>query len=208
MSHEQLSAAELFTLCAGSRDHEAWLEFHRRYHRTIAGVALKTLAVARPGRTDELEDLIHEVYARLCQRSGKALQDFVPTGPNSDFAYLKVITRNVVLSHCSSKRVEDDRTNSAVQDIEIADPASTNSIDRKILIGQIDNAVRSTATDRDRQVFWLYYRSGLTAEQISSFPTIGLSAKGVESALSRLTRIMKEKFANKPEGKARGMGFS
>jgi RNA polymerase sigma-70 factor (ECF subfamily) len=41
--------------------------------------------------------------------------------------------------------------------------------------------------ERDRVMFWLYYRQGYTAEEIARLPAIGLTAKGVESALRRVT---------------------
>jgi RNA polymerase sigma-70 factor (ECF subfamily) len=42
-------------------------------------------------------------------------------------------------------------------------------------------------TERDRALFWLYYRQGFTAEEIGRLTAIGLTAKGVESALRRVT---------------------
>jgi RNA polymerase sigma-70 factor (ECF subfamily) len=41
--------------------------------------------------------------------------------------------------------------------------------------------------ERDRALFWLYYRQGFTAEEIAGMTAIGLTAKGVESALRRVT---------------------
>jgi RNA polymerase sigma-70 factor (ECF subfamily) len=51
---------------------------------------------------------------------------------------------------------------------------------------------RDQVSVRDRNLFWLYYRQGLTAEAISRIPAIGLSAKGAESAIGRLTRLLRE----------------
>src|SRR5437667_159549 len=47
---------------------------------------------------------------------------------------------------------------------------------------------------RSRLIFWLYYRSGLSASAIASIPNIGLTTKGVESALLRLTRLVRIAF--------------
>jgi DNA-directed RNA polymerase specialized sigma24 family protein len=49
--------------------------------------------------------------------------------------------------------------------------------------------------ERDRRVFWLYYRVGLTANAIASLPAIGLSTKGVESTILRLTRLLRQELA-------------
>ena len=45
--------------------------------------------------------------------------------------------------------------------------------------------------DRDYKMFWLYFRDGFTALEISQLPDIGLkNVKGVESALLRLIKWM------------------
>jgi hypothetical protein len=48
--------------------------------------------------------------------------------------------------------------------------------------------------ERDRKLFWLYYRVGLTADEIAGLPSIGLSTKGVESSLLRLTRLLRQEI--------------
>jgi hypothetical protein len=48
--------------------------------------------------------------------------------------------------------------------------------------------------ERDRKLFWLYYRVGLTADAIAGLPSIGLSTKGVESSLLRLTRLLRDEI--------------
>lgn len=56
-------------------------------------------------------------------------------------------------------------------------------------------------------IFWLYYRDGLTTRAISSLPFVGLSTKGVESTIHRLTRMVRNEMVerssrleNKPQG--------
>jgi RNA polymerase sigma-70 factor (ECF subfamily) len=58
------------------------------------------------------------------------------------------------------------------------------------LLEQLDRKLLSAPKiigHRDRALFWLYYRQGFTAEEISRLPAAGLTAKGVESALRRVT---------------------
>ena len=45
--------------------------------------------------------------------------------------------------------------------------------------------------ERDRRIFWLYYRAGLKPAVIARMPGIGLSVKGVESAVFRLTKLVR-----------------
>ncbi len=46
--------------------------------------------------------------------------------------------------------------------------------------------------DRDRWIFWMYYRHGLTASAISGFDRFELTQKGVESTILRLTRQVRD----------------
>jgi hypothetical protein len=84
------------------------------------------------------------------------------------------------------------------------------SIEREILLRQIDEnlgpASEPATRERDRQIFWLHYRHGMTARAIAAIPGIGLAQKGVESVLKRLTdhirfRLVELKREG-PEGKS------
>jgi RNA polymerase sigma-70 factor (ECF subfamily) len=58
------------------------------------------------------------------------------------------------------------------------------------LLEQLDQKLRAAPDaipERDRALFWLYYRQGYTAEEIARLSATGLTAKGVESALRRVT---------------------
>jgi hypothetical protein len=43
-------------------------------------------------------------------------------------------------------------------------------------------------------IFWFFYEQGYTAKEISLLPAVGLTVKGVEAALLRLTRHVREKL--------------
>jgi RNA polymerase sigma-70 factor (ECF subfamily) len=49
--------------------------------------------------------------------------------------------------------------------------------------------------DRNSKIFWLYYRAGLSAAAIAALPGIGLSTKGVESLILRITRELRERMS-------------
>ena len=74
---------------------------------------------------------------------------------------------------------------------------------RAVLFAELDRMLRAApgaAAERDRTLFWLYYLQGLTADEIAALPGSELSAKGVESALRRVTTwLRKEMKARKPE---------
>jgi RNA polymerase sigma-70 factor (ECF subfamily) len=64
-----------------------------------------------------------------------------------------------------------------------------------MLISEITTCLNKQRNDpnfpRDSAIFWLYYQQGWTAKDISELPYIDLQVKGVESALLRLTRIVR-----------------
>jgi RNA polymerase sigma-70 factor (ECF subfamily) len=68
---------------------------------------------------------------------------------------------------------------------------------RSALLAQLDQKLQSAPEivgERDRAFFWLYYREGFTAEEIASLPGATLTAKGVESALRRITLWLREEL--------------
>jgi RNA polymerase sigma-70 factor (ECF subfamily) len=71
------------------------------------------------------------------------------------------------------------------------------------LLEQLDQKLRSAPEiipERDRALFWLYYRQGYTAEEIAGLPAVGLTAKGVESALRRVTVWLRAEVARGKPG--------
>jgi DNA-binding transcriptional regulator LsrR (DeoR family) len=47
-------------------------------------------------------------------------------------------------------------------------------------------------------IFWLYFRQGMSTKEISSLPSIGLSAKGVGSVIERLKHGIREQILGIP----------
>jgi DNA-directed RNA polymerase specialized sigma24 family protein len=80
-----------------------------------------------------------------------------------------------------------------VEDVAQLPAATTQPAARmtqSALLTQLDRKLRSAPGvigERDRAFFWLYYRQGFTAEEIAGLAATGLTAKGVESALRRVT---------------------
>lgn len=48
--------------------------------------------------------------------------------------------------------------------------------------------------ERDRTIFWLYFRQGMSTREIASLPGIGLSTKGVGSVIERLKDSIREQI--------------
>jgi hypothetical protein len=77
-----------------------------------------------------------------------------------------------------------------------------------LLLQEIDQCLQSCAEvpgkRRDRLIFWLHYRQGLSANAISSLPAVGLTVKGVESVIYRLTGLVRGQIAGSPHARREG----
>ena len=90
----------------------------------------------------------------------------------------------------------------------IASRDALPDVERDILLKQIDSLLSSQPEpgipERDRQIFWLYYRQGMTARAIAAIPHIALTPKGVESVIQRLTILVRQRLAETPMEKTEG----
>lgn len=205
MSFLSTSSNELVRACSEIGSQAVWEEFVRRFHRLIVATVWRTAQQWGNVTDVVLEDIVQEVYLKICAHDYRILRQFVPRSDDSIYSYLKVITANVTRDHMkalrSSKRWGEEQL-SADGQVPPNGMASSNSpdqTDRDILIREVDTALKrlnaGPQAERDRIVFWLYYRQGLTSKAIASMPSIGLSSKGVESLISRLTRLLRRELA-------------
>jgi len=181
-----------------------WEQFVSRIHGLIAGAVVRTLRQTADAPPRALvDDLVQDTYVKLCADNLAALRRFRGGRPEALVAYLRAVacsvTRDYVRAETAAKRGSgrvdtlDDAANA------VADPrAAEDPLDRQLLFAQLDRWLTTegdaTTGRRDRWIFWLYYRHGLTARAIASIPAVGLSAKGVESTIHRLTRAAREAF--------------
>jgi RNA polymerase sigma-70 factor (ECF subfamily) len=205
-----LSVEELVRTCGRSRDIKAWEEFIRRFHRLIAVVVLR--AVRRWGEcsSQTVDDLIQETYLKLCEQDFRLLRDFVPRGPDSFFGFLKVVAANVAHDHfrltSAAKRRGDQVTDcfESVTETMVKNPVgSVHALEGSVLLNQVaqylNHVVSGPDEGRNRTIFWLYYRYGLSASAIAALPSIRMTTKAVESAIHRMTRSIKCEMARARE---------
>jgi len=187
-----LTAEELLRVCGDLRDDAAWDEFIRRFHGAIFAAVLRTGRRYALFHRDVCGDLVQETYLRLSANQAKALHEFVPRHPGSAFCYVQVIAIRVTLDYCKKK---DFRHLQELPETppDIAAPDNAAWLALKAEIGYL---LSKRATERDRQIFGLYYLQGMTAKEIAALPGMGLTVKGVESALTRLTRLIRENFGD------------
>lgn len=209
MDPQKLSAQELVQLCLASQDQMPWFEFVRRFRPLIFGVVVKSLRRWTIPDRAMVDDLIQETFFKLCANNFRALRTFDYEHENSLFGFLKTVASNVVQDHVRTTYSQKRGSGREEEDLDSvsATVASGNSFaddaHRRILISEIKNCLNEEAAEepnfrRDSAIFWLYYRHGLTAKAISQIPAIGLTVKGVESTLLRLTRLVRAKLTEKP----------
>lgn len=200
-----MSLEELLRACADIGDESVWREFVRRFHPLIAGVAVKTARRWGEVSPIAIEDLVQETYLKLCSEPKRMLAEFEPRHPDAFYGYLKVVTCNLVNDHYrarhSSKRDanREEMLQPSIAEIPGKGMGTKDDIEKSVLLSEIDSVLKShkdvTDPDRDRTVFWLYYRQGMTAQAIAELPGVDLTVKGVESLIFRLTKLVRERLS-------------
>ena len=197
MAQDEISIRDLLNLCLSSDGQEHWREFVHRTQPLIASVIINTIRRWKEPSPSLVDDLIQDTYVRLFAADRKALRSIKNEYENTIFGYLKVVASNIVRDHFRQPV-------NKVDEIELSDPilpAGSDSheqfefADRKEKVQAILESLSSSETyQRDVAIFWLFYQQGYTAKEISLLPTAGLTVKGVEAVLFRLTRYVREKL--------------
>ena len=200
MDFTTVAAADLIEACAGG-DAAAWQEFMRRFHGIIAITASRAARRWCDASPQTIDDLIQETYLKLCADRARVLQQFRLEHQDAIFGFLKIVTLNVANDYFKALRAGKRGGNQISGPLEGTEkdgadnPAGLAVPERAVLVDQVDACLRAATPpetrDRDRTIFWLYYRQGMTAKEIASLPGIGLTLKGVESTLLRLIRLVR-----------------
>lgn len=194
MAQEEISIRDLLNLCLSSDGEEYWREFFRSVQPLIASVIINTIRRWKEPSPSLVDDLIQDTYVKLLANDRKALRSIKNEYENTIFGYLKVVASNVVRDHFRQPI-------NKVEEIELSDPVLPPGPDgherlefahRKEKVQAILETLSSSETyKRDVAIFWFFYEQGYTAKEISMLPNIGLTVKGVEAVLLRLSRYLR-----------------
>jgi RNA polymerase sigma-70 factor, ECF subfamily len=166
-----------------------------------------------------VNEIVQEVFLKLCEDDRRILREFEDRGSDSLLRLMRTVTLSVGIDYFRRTRaekrggrlgavpMEPSQCEESVSDWtrREADHKAAGAVELPALMAQLDGLLRlypETVSERDRTLFWLYYQQGLTAEAISRVPAMKLNVKGVESALLRLTRLLRKTIVNgkpKPE---------
>jgi RNA polymerase sigma-70 factor, ECF subfamily len=193
MRYSSLSLKDLVCLCAGPLDDEAWEEFVSRVGRPISLTIMWTASQWGERSRSVVQDLVHDTYIKLWKDSCRLLRDFAIQHPDEAILrYIKKTAANTTHDYF--------RKHGAARYRMIDNYDATIDIDLNftVLLKEIDEHLKHCLIapdhERDRTIFWLYFRRGMSTKEIASLPTIGLSAKGVGSVIERLKHCLRERI--------------
>jgi len=200
--YSQSSSIELVRACAGTKNEEAWEEFIRRFQVVIAAAVLRTARSWGEPSRPQLDDLIQDTYLKLCESDSRLLRSFQPRHEDSIYGFLKVVAANVVHDHFKSALAAKrgaGQTDAILEQIQMepkmADADSFDMVSQRLQLEQLDKILTQLTAGKDqerkRTIFWLRHRQGLTASEIASIPSMGLTTEGVESVLMRLAAMIR-----------------
>jgi RNA polymerase sigma-70 factor (ECF subfamily) len=190
MKPSELSAAELVRACLDTSEVECWAEFISRYQSLISGVIGRIVSRHMNCDPGLVDDLVQETYLRLCRDKCRSLREFKPEREESIFGFLKVVASSVALdyfrAHATLKRgPSPTQLDESTERFAVSQGTPTDDL---LLCNEmwrtLDGVIQS---ERDVTIFRMYYQQGFTAKEIAALPNLGLSVKGVESCLHRLS---------------------
>lgn len=206
MAPDATPLIDLARKCLESGRADSWEALIAHLQPLFARVAFRVAGEWSHPKLQDLDDVIQEICLKLGANRGEFLRKVPLTSEQSATAYLRVAAANCARDHFRSiyaekrsegKTVETDTESEAVNVFIDAQPG----IERAVLLRQLDHNLE--ASDRERTIFWLYYRQGLSAREISEVPAFALTAKGVESVIHRLTDSLRRKLAGKGDSACR-----
>jgi RNA polymerase sigma-70 factor, ECF subfamily len=200
-----MSAEQLVRACAESNEGAAWDEFVSRFHRAISLSIIRTACQWGAIPQEFVDDLVQETFLKLCTDKCRLLLEFASQHPDAAVGYIKTIAANVAHDHFKALHSQKRGSGQISRSLEDVQPevrtrglGGQEAIEREVLLGQINLSLENCSAgpdqERDRLIFRLYYHQGMSAKAIANLPTVGLTAKGVESAIFRLTRLVRERI--------------
>jgi RNA polymerase sigma-70 factor (ECF subfamily) len=209
--YSSLSLKDVVCLCATSGDDEAWVEFVSRVGKSISITIMRTASRWGEPSRSLVEDLVQVTYLKLWEDGCRLLRDFAIRHPESILGYLKKTAANATHDHFKHGRSQSAGGGETHLSTSDFDPQAGNEalgseerIAFGVFLNEIDEHLKLCLTgpdqERDRAIFWLYFRQGMSTKEIASLPTIGLGPKGVGSVIERLKHGIREQIIRVPSG--------
>jgi len=203
--YSALSLQDVICLCAGPCDDEAWEEFVSRVGKPISLTVMRTASRWGEPSRSLVEDLTQVTYLKLWEDGRFLLRDFAIQHPEAILGYIKKTAANAThdyFKHGHSQSSGGDNPHVSTSHVDLEAGKEVHGSQEKIAFGiflnEIDDHLKRRLSgpdqERDRMIFWLYFRQGMSTKEIASMPTIGLSTKGVGSVIERLKHCIREQI--------------
>lgn len=203
--YASLPLQDVVCLCAGPSNDEAWEELVLRVRQPIGAAVRRTASVWGEPSPSLVDDLIQITYLKLWEGGCSMMHAFASEHPDALLGYLMKIASNATHDHFKHRHSQASGGNTIHVSTSDVDPAAgrhvhgtEEQVGYEILVQQIDDILRTGLDgpdqERDRIIFWLYFRQGMTTAEIALVPTIGLSAKGVGSVIERLKQLVRKQI--------------
>lgn len=189
--------ATILKRCLSNGGRADWEHFMQLVQPVVAAGVLRSVSRLKPANRELVDDLVQETFLKLCDRDFRILRSFRSEEQNALHVYLKTIASSVVIDHFRSRSalkkgaaktagsLDDVAPQLAVHDRQFAE------LERRELLEHVEQCLKSQESSA-RTMFWLYHRRGLTPKAIASLPGVRLSSNGVETAVYRLTKSVRE----------------
>ena len=192
-------------LCAGPSDDAAWEEFVSRVGKPIGLMILRTASLWGEPSRSLVEDLVQVTYLKLWEGGCRLLRDFAVERPEAILGYLKRTAANAThdyFKHCRSLTSGGDHVHVSTDDVDPEAGREVHGSEEKIAFGiflqeideRLGHCLSGPDAERDRTIFWLYFRQGMSTNEIASLPGIGLGTKGVGSVIERLKHGIRDQI--------------
>lgn len=202
--HEHYTDEQLVQLLLSTQDEalrqDLWVEFWHRFQPVIARtIRRRILRYTRWVDPDLVDNLVQETFLKILKDDCKVLRKFEFWHENAFPGFLKVMAANVVEDDIRKKNSEKEGGGQKLENVDdlLQQPSDRSggvaSMFNNLRMSEIEKCLQKRKADpnfdRDYRIFWLYFRNGCTALEISQLPDIGLkNVKGVESVLLRLVK--------------------
>jgi RNA polymerase sigma-70 factor (ECF subfamily) len=177
--------------------------------RPISLTILRTASLWGEPSPSLVEDLTQVTYLKLWEDGCRLLRDFALQHPEAILGYIKKAAANATHDHFKHGRSQSaggDKPHVSTSDVDPEAGREIHGSEEKIAFGiflqEIDDHLKRGLTgpdqERDRMIFWLYFRQGMSTKEIAALPTIGLSPKGVGSVIERMKDCIREQILGTP----------
>jgi RNA polymerase sigma-70 factor, ECF subfamily len=191
MNLRALTPSEVLRACIDDGTEDAWAIFVRTFQPII--VSSISRVVSRCGGTNAalIDDLAQETFLRLCKDDARILRQFEARHEAAIFGYIKVIATSIALDHFRARTAQKRAAEVPADDANMEPTSQSAEIEHAAVLEEVDRRLAATESERDRTIFWLYYRQGYSTREIADMSHLGLTQKGIESCIHRMTGALR-----------------